>query len=226
MLNLFTIEGDQLVFNKDEALYIDEFYQIYKRKKTMVGDQDGRRKKMAILELLFVKKMASLLFSDSIYIALPDERRIKTIAKDVGLPKSWKPDKQVMKAVNKYREMIKTLIPTAATLVALEQGMMVSSDALNVMTNNISEEIENLNRLKKIAKRSDLNEDKQAYISSLTETSKTLSKLIMDLMKIGKGVPETISNVEQLRVVVSKEVNNARKKKGGKDIGRRENPPS
>lgn len=91
---LLTFEGSDLVITP-ESLAIAPFKLVWQRDKS-------KTKAAAIAELSYVYYMADF---KSIYKNIPEEEREKKVTLDLFEGKKWKADKEIKKAIDKYKEL-------------------------------------------------------------------------------------------------------------------------
>lgn len=97
-MKLFVFEGYKLNIS-EEALCIKAFRDLFKRDRS-------QSKEKALLELGFIYFFLDPR-SDYSFI-VDDEERIETIIEQEGLPKNWKPDAKVLKAMEVYKDLTQT----------------------------------------------------------------------------------------------------------------------
>lgn len=102
-MKLFTLENWKVEI-APEALNILDFKDLVKRDKS-------RTKENAKNELTFIFFFCDSR-SDYLYIDDPNER-MEAIKTDIGLPKKWKPDDAVAKAMETYLRLSVTIFSTA-----------------------------------------------------------------------------------------------------------------
>lgn len=102
-MKLFTLENWKVEI-APEALNILDFKDLVKRDKS-------RTKENAKNELTFIFFFCDSR-SDYLYIDDPNER-MEAIKTDIGLPKKWKPDEAVAKAMETYLRLSVTIFSTA-----------------------------------------------------------------------------------------------------------------
>jgi len=98
-MELFDIEGTNVVLNPD-SLFIPEFKRLWNRDKT-------KQKDMATAEIAYVVFMHNL-SKENPYNAYSDRDKEGKIKNDLFGDQSWKPDKLVKEAENRYKEFQNT----------------------------------------------------------------------------------------------------------------------
>lgn len=87
------------------ALQIQEFKNLVRRDKGMKGDSTGRHKKRARAELAYIWLMYN---PKSGFVESYDDEEVrhKEVVNSLELPDSWKVDKTIEAAVEKYKELV------------------------------------------------------------------------------------------------------------------------
>ena len=209
------------IFSKDELKVTPEFSEIITRRKTCKGDSDGRRKIMNNRELLYIKYMADY---DTHHKAFSGNERHERAKQDSNLPNNWKPDEVVEIAINKYKEILLVYSPTVRLLNALEQGMMLSAEAVEGQIKQVRITMDVANRL--TSKLEDVNDIEEAHelMESLMNTSDSVQAKVKGFMKMVTEFPKNLEQVRALRKQVLHEQSGNRPKRGGHDKGNREDP--
>jgi hypothetical protein len=109
-MNLFSLTGGRVTFSP-EALLIKEFKDLWDR-------DSSKTKEAAAEDLAYVYYLTDY---KSVYKAYDDHARHTKIAADIITRKSWKPDKLIEEAVEKYRELQTT--PSMGTLDDVEAAL-------------------------------------------------------------------------------------------------------
>lgn len=99
-----------------ECLLIPEFLEIWKRDKT-------ENKDIAYSELQYIYFKSDY---KSLYLAFDSETREEKLLEDFIKKKNWKPDKVILKAIEKYKELQNT--PTMRFLQANQEAMESLTD--------------------------------------------------------------------------------------------------
>lgn len=170
MIRLFNLDGYEVQV-EPEAIMLKPFRLLWNR---------DRRKdhSMAKQELAFIYFMADPR-SDYQYI-LDEDSRQEEVIKGLGMPESWKPDKQVMQAMEFY----KSFKPVSAGL--LEDTRYA------------------INKLREMLRDIDLDErdDKGKPVhtlASITSTIKQIPQLVKDLDEAEKSLAKDIAQDAKMR---------------------------
>ena len=102
-----------------ECLLIPEFLEIWKRDKT-------ENKDIAYSELQYIYFKSDY---KSLYLAFDSETREEKLLEDFIKKKNWKPDKVILKAIEKYKELQNT--PTMDFLESVKNAMVNMTDYFN-----------------------------------------------------------------------------------------------
>lgn len=107
MIKLFKLNKEQFPEISDESKLIKEFKDIWTPLKPMKGDVDGRKKYLATRELAYVYWEGA--YGSNYKNQYPDDKeRLNKLKIDLELPENWKPDKEVLLAIDKYKELSRT----------------------------------------------------------------------------------------------------------------------
>ena len=224
MIELLTFdESGNLVINRQEVLLITQFAVLFKRRKGMTGDSEGREKKLNTLEMAYVKYMADALLDNNLYAAFEKPERSKKIIADIGFPADWQPDEAVEAAIEKYIEIQETYAPSAALLNSMQRGLKTSSrsvDAfasqMNVVLKQVEKKVEDI-----MTSNAGLDDAAVAAINTLNSVAfNNMDRLIA----LSSTLPKALESIEKLSVQVKKETGKSKHLKGGQEKGRREDP--
>lgn len=214
--DIFRVENDELVLDKDYLRGIPEFKAILERDKGSKGDADGRRKLQAFKELYYIYMIASL-FSYVNKGGYNDKDKHTYALKESGLEDNFKVDSEIKKAIEKYRELQLIILPTLNTISTVLRGLKVSDNISKTIINNIEYTLE-------------LNETKKKEIIQRGETPNIAEDMLLvqglvaqldQLMSIANKLPKTIQTLEQLEERLSKEEAGENLARGGHTIGNR-----
>ena len=224
MIELLTFdESGNLVINRQEVLLITQFAVLFKRRKGMTGDSEGREKKLNTLEMAYVKYMADALLDNNLYAAFEKPERSKKIIADIGFPADWQPDEAVEAAIEKYIEIQETYAPSAALLNSMQRGLKTSSrsvDAfasqMNVVLKQVEKKVEDI-----MTSNAGLDDVAVAAINTLNSVAfNNMDRLIA----LSSTLPKALESIEKLSIQVKKETGKSKDLKGGQEKGRREDP--
>ena len=224
MIPIITIRDGELVINRTEILSIKEFKKVATRVKGMPGDSDGRKKLLNTLELQFVKYYAETrLHSASIYAGMPDSEKTVKIAQDIGLPDDWIPDDDVKDAIKKYVEILNDYIPSARVLNSFERGLAVIAQSNHLVISRLSEYLGQLENINQNIVADDGSIDAETVVA-LTAATTAVQSSVGEFVKLAKNLPDLLDTINKLRDDVRKEEGGVMRKRGNKEIGRREIP--
>lgn len=224
---LFIVRENELQINVDYVREITEFNLILRRQTSMKGDMDGRKKKLNLLELLYVKLMAdSRLQNGSIYAAMEDKEKSRKIAEDIGLPEEWKPSPEIKNAIRKYDQILTKYIPSVKILLELERALNASARSIGYTVEQIHELYDIVDDMKKSLK-SDKELSRMEQLKNLGTINDTLNSInstVTNLLKMSTAIPNNIATIREMRSIVLEEEQKANTIKGGKTKGNREDP--
>jgi hypothetical protein len=169
-MKLFKYEGYNITIS-EEAFLLKPFKDIWKRDKS-------QSKEKALMELGFIYFFCDIR-SDYQYIVDP-ETRMEEIKLGEGLPKDWKPDAVVQKAMDFYN----TFKPASALL--LEDTRFA------------------VDKLRKLLREIDLNQlddkGKPIYtLNTITATIKQVPSLVRDLDEAERSIAKEIAQNDKVR---------------------------
>jgi hypothetical protein len=219
MIKFFEVVNNNLVFLRDEVLMIKEFKAVWARNKIMEGDHDGRKKRLNQLEFMYIQKMADVLLGSNIYAGFSDKDKDAKIREDLGMPKGWNPDDTVRAAIVKWSQIQATYSPSVYILKNMLQGLMLSGSAIETINKQLNSLIETNNNM--ISDNMTVED-----VVLATENSRAIVALIGDVLKLGKDVPKTISELQSFEASITKEIGAKSEviKSGGRKVGLFEDP--
>lgn len=193
-----------------EMFEIEDFKTLIKRTKVGRTDVDGRKKLIAKKEIAYVYHMSN---PNSRYYNYAEEERKVKLKQDIFgevLPE-WKPDKEVLAAISKYRELTKT--PSLRTVDSMLNSLHESEEIIIEITKQLKED------LKAGKHKSGIN-NKRGQIVSGTEL---MLNDLTALLKVSKEIPNHIEVLEKLQKKLQEESKSATSKiKGKLDVSERE----
>lgn len=219
--DIFTVEGGNLVLNKQELRTIPEFKVLIGRDRggKIPGDHDGRKKLFAFKECMFIHLYYHPL---SMYRDLSKEKRYKKAIQHAKLPNDWKPDEVVENAAEKYLELLE--------LSALHHTYLNSSRAIYSMGEEIEFftmlRIRYKNEINKALKQLDsddiLAEDKERLEGIVQQNTMNLMEMASKLQALSDKLPKAFDSIEVLKEKLLKEGGGVKQVYGGGTVGRRE----
>lgn len=189
-MKLLEVDKEFNVEIEPHCYEIEEFKAIIKRKKTCKGDTDGRLKIIAKKELAYVYHMAS---NDSIYANFSEKERHLHLLNDIFKDSTYKIDEEVKLAIEKYKELCIT--PALKLIVTLTETLHKTDKIIKALVEQLEENLTN-------------NTHKEKYIK-MGNSVKTGVQIVVDdinaLMDVGKRVPATLNELDNLQKKVEKE---------------------
>ena len=165
-------------------------------------------------------------YSETLYTALRGKKKHDKAREDAGLPSNWngRADKDILAAIAKYKEIQLDYVPTVRLLNALEQGMMLSGDAVEGQLDQMEAAMETATRLATLLKETDDINEAQELMQSMLDTSTLVQARIQGFMKMVADIPKAIKQIKELQEEVKLEKSGAINKRGGYKKGNREDP--
>ncbi len=206
-MKIFKIENHILELDKDEIRLIPEFKELLIRDKGKNGN-DRSSKSTCYKEFKYIYFVADY---KSPYVDYPD--------------KDWKVDNSIKLAIDKYKFLQET--PSIKILNSLQRGLMLSSNVVDNVCNNIQyllDEIENDLLDLKGTKEEDpikLRELKKVAVLKQMEYTNALVANLSTIQELGVKVPKTLLSIEDLAQKVKKEIEGDNTVRGGGKKGNR-----
>lgn len=220
-MGLFRIENHLLELDKEEIRLIPEFRELLIRDRGKTGTDRGT-KSTAYKEFKYIYFVADF---KSPYVDYPDKEREKYSKNDAGLEEGWIPDNAIKKAIDKY--ILLRVTPSIKILTALQRGLMLSSNVIDNICNNIQymlDEIDSNLLILKGTTETDpikLSDLKKANLLKQMEYTTGLVSNLEKLQELGTKVPKTLISIEDLVTKVRKETEGDNTVRGGGKKGNR-----
>lgn len=176
-MNLLQSDGSGGVIIDPAAYLLVPFKNIYDKDKS-------KDKKQALLELTYIFFMVDM---RSDYIIIVDEQlRHIEVKKDLGLPKSWEPDKHVLEGIKFYKERSKSPIGELyySSIVAVD---IIKDELLNA----------------------------KGLLAMQTEKGMQVYK-ITDILNALSKIPDVMKKLKEAEREYIKEINSGKDKSGSK----------
>lgn len=219
MNDIFTIENDLLVIDKDYVRGISEFRVILERDRGSKGDQDGRKKFQAFKEFFYIYVVASL-FSYPNKGGYNEKATHEAAVKEAKLEEGFKPDKEIKAAIEKYREIQKISLPTLSIINSVVRALRVGETITAGIINSMEDTIEIQERIRKEKK----DAGEPADIANDLLTVNGLVEQLTQVMKISSKLPDTIETLQGLEERLKKEMSGDNLARGGKKVANRADP--
>ncbi len=220
-MKLFKIENHILELDKDELRLIPEFKELLVRDKGKNGN-DRFTKATCYKEFKYIYFLCDY---KSPYVNYSDKEREHWAKIDSGLDKDWKYDTAIKLAIDKYKFLQET--PSIKILNSLQRGLMLSSNVVDNVCNNIQyllDEIESDLLDLKGTQETDalkLRELKKSTILKQMEYTTALVSNLKTIQELGKDIPKTLIGIEDLVQKVKKETEGDNTVRGGAKKGNR-----
>lgn len=217
--DIFTIEHGLLIIDKDYVRGIEEFRRILERDKGSEGDADGRKKFMAFKQFMYMYITSSPSAYPQKGGYSEKEAHIAGI-KESKLPDSFKPDKDLKIAIDKYKEIRRELNPASKTISIIVKSLRLSEKICEDINESMEEALE-ISRAER-KKKKELGEPNN-MLADLTVTNQLIEKLDQ-VVKIANKLPDTIKTLEATEARLVQEEMKEQLGRGGKKIGNRAEP--
>jgi hypothetical protein len=221
---ILNVNGD-LEINKPEARNVKAFNTLIRRDRGSIGDSEGKIKKRANAELLYIYLVYD---PRSMFYNLPLKFREQKAIEYTGLPSDWKPDEAIDIAISTYLNEYAKLSPIANAYYAAERALFNTAEDVH----DIQENIGYYKLLAKKVNKVLMEESSQGVkigntelITNLKEATAILSaltKLQSDSIKIINDLPKVEQTVKELLGKYAEEGGNVKSIVGGGELGNRE----
>lgn len=218
MEDIFRIENDLLVIDKDYVRGIPEFKIFLERDKGGKGDADGRKKLRAWKEFMYLYMRASL-FSYPNKGGYSEKECHTAAVKEAELEDNYKPDAEMKTAIEKYRQIHKDILPTLTTIATALRALKTADTIAKGIVENIETTIELVNK-KKAEK---VEGEPNNLLDDIASTSSLIAQLDQVLQIVNK-LPKTIETLESLDNRLKKEIAGQNLSRGGVEVGNRADP--
>lgn len=212
-------DNHQLIFDKEYLRGIPEFKTLLERKMTKEGDFDGRKKLMHWQVFLYVKIVADRFSFPNLGGYNDDEVHVAAI-KESKLDSTFKPDKDVLAAIEKFKEIQDILLPTLSTINTVLKGIRSSDAIAQILVKGINDQIQ----LYKKKMEDSIRNGETVNIADQILIVDGLLKQLASVQKIAETVPRTQETLEKLEERLKKETAGDVVGRGGKTIGNRADP--
>lgn len=216
---LFEFKGSGNIVISKQAKTIPVYKRIITKDKGSEGDSDGRLKKRAIAEILYVYHMVH---PGSVCKNLGYAEKKRQAIKEAGLPADWKEQDYITEAIVAYEAHIE-LSALGNSYYAAERSMFSVAEDIKFLqdtTDNlkylIREKIKVINNLTV-----DSIED-TALVKELLTLTKELSKVQSEIADNITKLPKMKAVVDDLSLKFAEEGGGKIKPVGGGEIGNRE----
>lgn len=207
-----------LEINKKEIRTIKEFNVLLVRDKGSDGDFDGRKKLFAFKEFMYI-----YLYSHpaSIYRDLPDEVRHLKSVEHAKLPTTWKVDKDIKGAQDKFLTILHMSALYHSYINANRAVYATGEDIkfFNTLRDGVRNKIIEKTRELDVAA---LEEDIQRLHGEIDYLTNRLLDLGGKISTISANLPKAFETIEGLKQKLLKESSGGGKIYGGGDLNNRE----
>lgn len=220
---LFKIDdaGD-IHYDKAEYKLIPEFYEIMNRLIGVKGDHDGRKKLHNKRELMYIFYMADWT-SSNIFAFLPKNEKHEKAVIASRLDNDYEPDEAVTAAINKYKEIQRSYVPTARILFSIQRNLMQTSRYLENLETQNEFYYNELEVLKEKLLHAD-DDDKLLIASQIASFNKIIAENSQWVMNATKKIQTSLKEMKEMEKIVREEEAEKKIKKGGESVNDREDP--
>lgn len=189
-MRLLKVNDDLTLEILPETLLIPEFKAVVRRIKKCKEDSDGRDKVIAKKELAFIYHMAS---SEGPYFSYEPKERQQRLANDLFNDHTWKPDNEVLAAIDKFKELDQT--PASKTINTIVNALHKSNKIIDILINEIENNLEE-------------EKYKQGITNKQGQTTTGVEIMLGDLqslLKTANEIPKSIDVFEKLQDKILRE---------------------
>lgn len=218
-ISLYKYENGVCNIDNDYIMNIAEFKNIMRRRIPSVGDADGRKKLENEKHLMYIEMVANL-FSYPNQAGFTDKELHKAACKESDLDPSFKPDKEVLAAIDKFKEIQLSCLPTLESVNTSIKGLRLSTVITKTLINNIEKRLEIYNeKVQATLERGEVPNvaDEQILIDAFIDQLEKMNKIAIT-------IPKTQEVLEKLQEKLLKESKGAVVARGDKEIGNRADP--
>lgn len=218
-ISLYKFESGVVNIDNDYIMNIPEFKIINRRLIKSLGDADGRKKFENEKHLMYIEMVANL-FSYPNQGGYTEKEIHKAACTEAGLDISFKPDKEILAAIDKFREIQLACLPTLESVNTSIRGLRLSTVITKTIIGNIEKKLEKYNQtVEETLSRNETPNiaDEQILIDSFIDQLEKMNKIAIT-------IPKTQEVLEKLEEKLLKESKGAVAGRGGKSIGNRADP--
>lgn len=212
---LFKLENNLLVLDKDSLRGVPEFKKILERDRGSEGDSQGRLKLRAWKEFYYIYYIADFRSNGNLAGFNDKELHLRGV-KEADLEATFKPDDDIRKAIEVYKQTLLEITPSYTLLTELIRGIRLSEKVVKSMILGVEKVLE-LNELT-LAAEGEIN------IAMLLTNNSALEAQLKSFTKISTEFPKTLDMLKMMLEKVLKEEADTRVGRGGKAIGNRADP--
>lgn len=218
--DLFIVDDHhQLILDKEYLRGIPEFKTLLEKKMVRPGDHEGRKKLMHWQIFFYIKLVADKYSYLNQAGRTEEELHIEAL-KECKLEPTWKPDKDVLAAIEKFREIQEAMLPTLTTINTVLKSIRSSDKIATMLLENIEKQIKLYNGKVNDA----MEKGEAANIADLSLILDSLLAGLANVQKIAQTVPKIQETLEKLEEKLQKDTAGDQLGRGGKQIGNRADP--
>lgn len=217
--DIFTLEHGLLIIDKDYVRGIEEFRRILERDRGSEGDADGRKKFMAFKHFMYMYMTSSPAAYPQKGGYSDKEAHVAAI-KESKLETSFKPDKDLKIAIDKYKEIRRELNPASKTISIIVKSLRLSEKICEDICESMEEALDISRTEKKKRKES----GEPVNLAAEVITTNQLIEKLDQVRTIANKLPDTIKTLEATEARLVQEEMKEQLGRGGKKIGNRAEP--
>lgn len=216
--DIYKVENHNLVLDHEYIRGIPEFKCILERRISSKGDADGRKKLEHWRIFMYIKIVADM-------FSYPNQegRNAKDVhiaaIREAGLSADYKPDDEVLAAIEKFKEIQFASLPVLKTIGTILKALKLSDVICKTITDNMEKQIDMYKA--KIENSKELGE---ANIADSVILVNGLIEQLGQVNKIAITIPKTQDVLENLEERLKKESAGIGMARGDKKIGNRAEP--
>ena len=221
---IFYKEGFDLKLNYDYVRAIPEYRMIIEadRGVGIVGDHEGRKKYFATMVLNYIFFCCEFTDKNPLW-NVPFEERHELALKEAGFDKSVAGkyssvtktflgdlEDYVEKAKNRYLETQISLVPAIQSTINITEGLKISN---RIVSNLLSRLTKKLNVLEQNSADTNISESEVNSCNSMIAT----------LLANASSIKKAQKDIDDLKDLIQKQINQTETAKGGREVGNRAN---
>lgn len=217
--DIYTVEGGQLVFNKEYIRGLPEFKVLLEKHIPSKGDADGRKKFEHWKIFMYIKIVADL-FSYPNQGGYDDKSVHKAAIKESTLDENFKPNDEIQAAIVKYREIQLAMLPVLNTISIILKACKFSETVCHKIIESMQAALDRYNKMLE-------EQEKLGQTANVADLTLLVDGLITKLEQVNKlatNIPKTQDTLEKLDERLKKQSSGDTIGRGGKTIGNRADP--
>lgn len=217
--DIYKIEGNQIVLDKEYIRGIPEYKVILERTIPSKGDHDGRKKLEHWKIFMYIKITADMFCYPNLG-GFNDKDTHEAACRESTLGINYKPDDEVKAAIVKFKEIQLAMLPVLKTIRTTLRATRLSDTICESIIKNMEKSIDTYNtKVEEAEKRGEV-----ANIADGVIIVNGLMDQLGQVQKIANMIPKTQETLEKLEERLKKESSGDNIARGGKTVGNRADP--